>query len=479
MFSLHSLFIKSISKKFEKSLVKYQIIWAIFLTCELEKIEKYHLTNWLINYVYNHNRFYHKTEKEFLTFLCKYNEDSLKELIILLKNSKWRAAEYPLQKKIASIFIPFDKFFFENFSAFNIFKTIYKFLFGRVTYIWVYYYSWYNYIFYYKKNFTLHEVRTLPILSSVKYYLYLFYNLTKNIILPIIVSLIFTIILFDYFSINFLKQIAVWTVVGLLFFWLMSGFNFFLKRYRFGKFTASIQRFWKRTNSYFWLIEGFLFILFFYYYLNSSQEVLYMFDESNLNQTFLLSPKIFYTNLILLILLITYSYYILHNLVNYTYKQLLTHLTIVTLGIIYIFLLECYQFYYVLTFFFENIWSFDEENVLWTLNTDTPKIRLKQQYFLLALIAKYWHFLFIFFSWLFLVIKSYEQKRIYYNLFSLNVQNLMLLLLLNTLFITNWIKWLLRRFYDISYYWFFTDYSNWTLYFYFSELQLFLNTVLN
>lgn len=125
-------------------------------------------------------------------------------------------------------------------------------------------------------------------------------------------------------------------------------------------------------------------------------------------------------------------------------------------------------------FFFENSWTFDEDNNLWVISIDTPKIRLKQQYFLLALIAKYWHFLFIFFSWLFLVIKSYEQKKINYNLFSLNLQNLLLLLLLNTLFITNWIKWLFRRFADVSYYWFMTDYNNWAIHYYLYEMYTLL-----
>jgi len=40
--------------------------------------------------------------------------------------------------------------------------------------------------------------------------------------------------------------------------------------------------------------------LFFYYFLNSSQEPLYMFDYANLNQEFLIQLKISYKNLVLL-----------------------------------------------------------------------------------------------------------------------------------------------------------------------------------
>ena len=295
-------------------------------------------------------------------------------------------------------------------------------------------------------------------------YLAIFYKGMRSVLLPIFLSIILGIILLNFFSTNFLRNVGVWIIVGLIFFWLISGFNFFLKRYRFGKYTSSIQRFWKRTNAYFWLIEGFLFLLFFYYYLNSSQEVYYMWDEANLNQHQLLSLTSFYMSSFILISLIMYSFFLLLNLNSYSFKQLLIHLTIITLGIIFIFLLECYQFYYIITLFYENVWNYLGEDSVWQLDVDSPKIRAKQQYFVLALIAKYWHFLFIFFSWLFVVFKSFEQKRIHYSLFGVNLQNLILLLLLNSLFVINWLKWIFRRFYDMVYYWFFTDQNMWFSY---------------
>jgi hypothetical protein len=90
------------------------------------------------------------------------------------------------------------------------------------------------------------------------------------------------------------------------------------------------------------------------------------------------------------------------------------------------------------------------------------------------MIAKYWHFIFIFFSWLFLVTKSFEQRRVYYNLFTLNFQNLILLMLLNCLFISNWLKWVIRRYFDIVYYWFFVDFNNWASLNFADEIILFL-----
>jgi len=331
-----------------------------------------------------------------------------------------------------------------------------------IEYIYIY---WAAVVFF---NFA--QNRQPSIVFAKKFNLSFFYKHFKTLIIPVILSSFLGYILINFYSINFLKNLSIWIVIGLLFFWLMSGFNFFLKKYRFGKFTSSIQRFWKRVNSYFWFIEGFLFILFFYYYLNSSQEPYYMFDESNLNQNHLVSLPSFYINSLILITLIIYGYYIMLNLPSFNYKQLITHLTIITLGILFIFLIECYQFYYILTLFFEINWTYNSELRAWELISETPRIRVKQQYFILALIAKYWHFLFIFFSWLFFIFKSYEQKRVYYNLFGVNLQNLLLLHILNLLFLSNWLKWLFRRYYDSVYYWFFTDLNNWTITNFFSEV---------
>lgn len=289
-----------------------------------------------------------------------------------------------------------------------------------------------------------------------------FYNGFKNFFLPLFLTLSIILLLIDFYNINFTRQLGIWFVIGILFFWLISGFNFFIKRYRFGKFTGAIQRFWKRTNSYFWIVEGFLFSLFFYYYINSSQDVLYFVDEANLNQSFVTNLSSFYFSTILLLFLIFYSVYLLLNLPNFNFKQQILHLTVITVFFLYGFLLETYQFYYVIAGFFELVWDFSEESNSWTVDTLSPWIRTKQQYLTLALIAKYWHFLFIFISWLFMVFKFYENKRVSYTLIGVNIQNYMLLFLLNILFNINWLKWITRRYYDESYYWFFADFNYWT-----------------
>ena len=186
-----------------------------------------------------------------------------------------------------------------------------------------------------------------------------------------------------------------------------------------------------------------------------------MYDEANLNQTFLPNLTSFYGSMVILFIVIFYSYYLLLNISNFSFKQQLLHLIINSTLMIYVFLLESYQFYYLLNTFFEVSWDYVEDIKTWVLNTENPKVRVKTQYLMLALIAKYWHFIFIFFSWLFLLYKSYEKKKIHYSLFGFVIQNSIILILLNLLFCIQWLKWVFRRYYDVIYYWFFTDTNSW------------------
>lgn len=325
-----------------------------------------------------------------------------------------------------------------------------KFLFDRR-----YYELWKNINF--KMSLIFHGKSFIYIENIFYYYYSVFYKKIRRIVLPLIISLIFFIYMCNYFYINLLHQLSIWLISGFLFFWLVSGFNFFLKRYKYGKFTSIITRFWKRTNIYFWLVEGFLFSLFIYYFLNSSQEPLYMYDFSSLNQTYLVNLYGFYNSNITLIIFILISTVLMLFTVNFISTQGLIFILVLTIIFFYIFLLESYQFYYILTLFYEVSWEFYHELNSWVLETESPIMRTKNQYNTLALIAKYWHFLFIFVGWVFFVVKVFEQKRNHFTLFGYNIQNAIILFWLNLLFIIQWLKWINRRFFDSIYYWFFTD----------------------
>lgn len=298
------------------------------------------------------------------------------------------------------------------------------------------------------------------------------YNFLKTTLISILLSLIYFLYTIFFFKIQFLKQLSVWFIIGMMFFWLISGFNFFLKRYQFGKFTSQIQRFWKRTNTSFWLIEGFLLLIFFYYYLNSSQEPLYMYDYASLNKEYLISLYTIGFNVILLSIVIYFMYFTLLRLNSNSWEQLSLNLIIISIFIFFSFFVETYQFYYVISVFNERLWVFNEEDNIWSIEVDNPILRTKTQYFLVCLIAKYWHFLFIFLSWVFFLMKSFEKRKITYVLFGSSLQNIILLFVLNLVCYVQWAKWIYRRFYDLPYNWFFTNVDNKFLYKFFREIEL-------
>ena len=302
-----------------------------------------------------------------------------------------------------------------------------------------------------------HNIKSMY--SGVSTYFLLFLNISKWMLVPAIISGLYFYSSLFFIQIDFTKQIAVWFVVLVIFYILMSTFNNFLNKYKYGKFTSAIQRFWKRTGMTFWLIEGFLFLLFFYYFLNSSQEPLYMYDYSSLNQELLIQLKTSYKSLILLSLAIYFSYVLILSNNYLTYYQNIIILSLISLIIIYTLYIESYQFVYVLTYYTDKNWNFDSSNQLWVLESEQNNIRVKQQYFILCLIAKYWHFIFIFISWVFFLIKCFEINKINYILLGYNVQNLLILYILNLFCLVQWIKWLTKKFMELTYYWFHIQYD--------------------
>ena len=320
-----------------------------------------------------------------------------------------------------------------------------------------------------KFNYTQDTSIVFKLLSSN---ILVFYNFFKTTLVALILTALYFLYTIFFFKIQFLKQLSVWFVICMLYFWLMSGFNFFLKRYQYSKFTSQIQRFWKRTNTYFWLIEGFLLLLFFYYYLNSSQEPLYMYDYSSLNLEYLVPLHSIGINIIFLSLVIYFMYFTLLRINSNSWTQLSLYLLVISGFIFFSFFIETYQFYYVISVFNERLWVFNEEENLWVIDVDNPIMRTKHQYLLVCLIAKYWHFLFIFVSWVFFLIKSFERRKLTYVLFGANLQNMIILYALNFACYLQWFKWIYRRFFDLPYTWFFVSIDNKFFFRVFFEIKL-------
>ena len=284
-------------------------------------------------------------------------------------------------------------------------------------------------------------------------------NNIKFLLIPLLISVCYFFISLFYIQIDFTKQISLWYILLVSYYLLISGFNSFLSKYRYGKFTSAIQRFWKRTGMIFWLLEGFLFLLFFYYFLNSSQEPLYMFDFSNLNQEFLIQLKVSYKNLILLSVAIYLGFILILNLNFFIFYQSILLLMFVSAIIFYSLYIESYQFVYIINIFCDKDWIFDDIKHTWVLEVEDNNLRVKQQYFILCLIAKYWHFIFIFISWFFFLVKSIEIGNISITLLGYNVQNLIILYVLNLLCLVQWVKIIFKKFFDLTYYWFYIQYD--------------------
>jgi len=293
--------------------------------------------------------------------------------------------------------------------------------------------------------------------STVLPFLQLFYAFFKKGLVALIISGTFVLFSFSLFQVSLVKLVANWIIILLFAFWLISGFNFFLKRYRYGKYTSSLQRFWKRAFMCFWMIEGFLFILFFYYFLNSSAEPVFMYDQNQLYlrqlnswNSFVLTATffVFIINLLLVLILV---------IKNRSSKVSAVILSIITLFLVTILLFESYQFYYIVNFYDDSIWTFSEEDNLWELEHDISRTRTKNHFTTLCILAKFWHFIFIFIVWVFCIMKFFELGKLSYNLISVNYQNIIILYIMNWLFMIDWIKWLLHRFFETAYFWFFTD----------------------
>lgn len=133
--------------------------------------------------------------------------------------------------------------------------------------------------------------------NSSSSFLYGFFNFFRH--LSVIVIPVISVYLVVYYclvirSLPFLKISFELFCLFMLFYWLISGFVFFIKRYKYGKFTIAIQRFWRRTLAIFWLVESSTFLVFIYFLFNASQEPTLMFDIIQIQKTHLYSWKFFF-----------------------------------------------------------------------------------------------------------------------------------------------------------------------------------------
>lgn len=285
--------------------------------------------------------------------------------------------------------------------------------------------------------------------SFKKNFLIGFYFFIKHLkfwLLPILLFVVFFYFSVYVRSISFLKLLFAWFLVLNVGYWLISGFIFFIKKYKYNRFTSAIQRFWRRSFIIFWLIESSLFVVFIYLLFNASQEQVFAFDLIQLNKSRLYSWKFFIYKSFFVVLIIMLSYFVLVCSKWNIFSKLISIIFIITAILTYILWLEFYQFFYVLNWYGEIVWLFDTEDKVWYAESVFKRARIVNHYTTICIIAKFWHIVFIYLFWVFFVLRCLEQKKISYVLLSANLQNFLILYIMNWLLMYPWFKFIFRKF---------------------------------
>lgn len=277
----------------------------------------------------------------------------------------------------------------------------------------------------------------------------------------------------------FTKTVFLWIVLLMFAYWLLSGFVFFVKKYQFGKYTSVIQRFWRRSYILFWSLEFVVFGVYLYLTINANQESFYMFDQIQVFKTHLFSWRSFLIKLFPLTFLLIVGYLFLLSLKWNILGKHVLWLAGITFLLTYITWIEFYQFFHVVNYYSNLNWIYDIDERNWSLELEPKKTRTVNHYVMFMLILKFWHILFIFGFWVFFALRSLEIGRIRYPLLSANLQNFLILYLFAWVMMYPWIKFVLRRYLDVPYYWFYVNNRELGYRVFFYDLKLFFYAILD
>jgi hypothetical protein len=292
-----------------------------------------------------------------------------------------------------------------------------------------------------------------------------------------VVGLLLALLSFYYLSyvrlLPMTRLLFEYLLLAMFVYWLLSGFVFFIKKYQYSKFTSVIQRFWKRTYALFWALETFVFLIFFYLTLNASEEPVYMYDQMKLYKTHLFSWRWFLKKSVPYVFLILISSYVMANLRWGIYMRQSTVIFVMTLVLLYILWLEFYQFFHIVNWYSDFNWVFDYDDYLWSVEIENRRTRLCNNYAALCLMAKFWHLIFIFIFWVFFVLRVNEIGRIRYTLFAACHQNFIILYIMSWLYMYPWLKYLGRKYLDVSFYWLFVNFRDLGVRVFFNDMYLY------
>jgi len=316
----------------------------------------------------------------------------------------------------------------------------------------------------------------------------MFYNFTvgfistwvslRNWILPgllAVISLFYLSFLrLSFFTIFLFKCVVLFGV----FYWLFSGFTFFMKKYRYRYFTSSVQRFWKRCFAIFWLLEFFVFFVYFYLTFMASQEPFLMYDNAQIFKTHLFSWKLFLLKIFPSTTLIIFTYFLTFSIKWTSTSKLDLFIMVITFLLFYLFWLEFYQFFHIISYYGNYVWKISDDLTYWYLEGEFKKTRINNHFISICLVAKFWHIVFTLVFWLFFILRNLEGYRIRLPLLGSNLQNFIFIYALTWLYMFPWVKYTFLRLLNVPYYWFFVNTKKQVLYifcndFYYIAYQLF------
>jgi len=273
---------------------------------------------------------------------------------------------------------------------------------------------------------------------------------------------------FFFFKKLFLISLAVLTV-----YWLASIFMYLYNTSRFGRFTTAINRFWRRSFMLFWIIEGFLFLIYIYLVLNCAIETEWLAEQTQLFQNLDFLDKEWFFDLIISYIILCLNYLLLKNFVkkNFFFINILIALQFGLLLIV--FWSEFFQFFY-----FTQIFSFNtsvlDKNHTWEMSWLPWPTLINQQYWFLMVFLKFWHAMFIFFVH-FISIRLLLSKGLKNTPYlKISNQNFFFFFIFNLLILFLVYKYWMNYRYSFTYYWFFTnnlEYSS-----FFNSLKLLLHS---
>lgn len=385
---------------------------------------------------------------------------ALKDVYLFFKN-KIATVYYFIRSLIKKYYIYFfiDKIFYWDIQIFLL-KCIINFL---------------NYFFFEKRIFLLKQILNyflnyfnnkndfIRFYFAIKGGIKLFFiKFTWNIFLLFSISIyLYLYIYINTISFKYLyKQIFILMIIWLL----ISTFIFLNKSYKYSKYTSDVQKFWKRSLVLFWLIELFLFLLAIYLYSICFFESKYFLDWKKItrmsfnNITFI--KLYFFIITILLFLNLMLVFFHKYNQYTLIYLGLFIQFLLIT----YLFVIEVLKLEYIANHLL------DTKN--WTLNITKNRFQMNKQFWFTELkirnernfmaylvFLKFWHILFIYCYYVFVLYLTYSNTKIPVDLISSNTQNLLILLLFYFFSLWILIKDFLMFYFNIAFFWYFLQYN--------------------